>query len=331
MHSTLTETETKATLNICYVKTASCLTVVANDRVFFVEDRDGSLTQALADYSQQGGKGEYLTSDFDLQRLENCLKVSRYSDLAVHGEKLFHVSAQGLVEVEIEVALRIIDLKEKDLPYEPLLKFWVKFCQSQLAQGISTTERSQLLKMVGTPVFPLTWDGNLMGYFRSHPHRMPEVLSTDGTGLSFRSFAPNPDTDLDDQLDIAGKQFLNPNGLSLYSIGDIKGFCMDQGGIYEVEVNPLFLLRFSPSNRDTAMIKTSSATGVRSLGLQSSIENQGFVSIPVAQCEAGLSVRNPVSDEAAAAYLLELALSDKKVLANLSSATTANNLLVTSC
>ncbi len=304
--------------SVLYVKTADCLTISIGNKIFFVNDRDGKLTETLK--NGIGQASEFLVGDtLCLSQLQSALKLSEHQDFVNYNGKLFFASMEGLVEIEIELADRLIDLKDAGLPYYPLLKFWAKFVTSAAYVNSDSATRTELFARVGTPAFPLTWDGCLIAYFRAHQQDLTENLVVDpnGGGLSFRSL------DLAKMFDLTsgtkGRQF-DCKHEPLFSLENIKSVCMDRGGIYEVELNPANIERFRFGTHQESLY-AGICTLVRSLGLSSTEQNPGFIDMPVSHCADGLSLRDPSSGEATAAYLAELVGSDDRQLGRLENQT----------
>lgn len=303
---------TPVATEVVYVKTADCLTISIGSKIFFVQDELGKLTEILKDGIGQASK--FIVGDtLCLSQLQSALKLSTHQDFVSHNNKLFFASAEGLVEIEIELAHRLIDLQEAGLPYYPLLKFWAKFVTSAAYLSSTGAERAELFARVGTPAFPLTWDGCSIAYFRAHRPELAEKLAVDVSGLSFRSFDSNR---MFDSADSVKGRSIDCGREPLFSLADIKSVCLDQGGIYEVELNPANLERWRFGTHQESLY-ASTCTLVRSLGLSSTEQNQGFIDMPISHCANGLSLRNPSSGAATAAYLAELVGADKSALGRL--------------
>jgi hypothetical protein len=147
---------------------------------------------------------------------------------------------------------------------------------------------------------------------------LPKTTSTSEDGnLSFRSFDRQTMFDTEQEVEISGRRFECRNS-ALFSLESVTSACMDQGSIYEVEVDPVDLVGFRLGTR-TPNIYASTATGIRSLGMLTTEQNQGLIEIPVTNCAGGLALRDPSSGAATAAYLTELAGSGERELASLAS------------
>jgi hypothetical protein len=305
-----------ATATIAYVRTQDNLTISVKGQIVFVKDPDGKLFEAIKD-GQIDRAGEFLVLDnIGISQLSLALKISDHRDFVTHAGKLFFASNDGLTEIDPELAHRLIELKEANLPHYPLLKFWAKFVQSSAYSESLVAERELLFRAVGTPAFPLTWDGRLLAYFRAHPTSLPKTTSTSADGsLSFRSFDRQTMFDTEQEVEISGRRFDCGNS-ALFSLASVTSACMDQGSIYEVEVDPVDLTKVRLGTHAPA-IYASTATGIRSLGMLTTEQNQGLIEIPVTNCAGGLALRDPSSGAATAAYLTELAGSGERELAHL--------------
>lgn len=323
------------TATVSYVKTAECLTISANGKMTFIKDKDGKFTKAIVN-GDMGKVGQFFFDDnLSLSQLNTALKLSHHQEFVSHGNKLFFASIEGLIEIEPAIAGRLIDLKEAGLPYHPLLKFWVKFSTSTANTTLCAAAREQLFNWVGTPMFPLTWDGCLVAYFRAHVDRLP--ASTTIEPISLTSFRPlNRSTLFNEDLEeeIAGRKFnlrvgegYNP----LQSLSQIESLCMDLGSIYEVQVEPSDLVGFTVAG-GCSRLHANTAYGIRSLGLSTTETNDGFIDLPVENCEGGLALRAPNSAAATGAYLSELVGSSVASRDRLSAAANSlDRIAVTSC
>jgi hypothetical protein len=303
---------------ITYVKTADTLTISAKGQVIFLKDPDGKIFNSIKD-GQVDRAGEFLVMDnIGMSQLSLALKMSEHRDFVTHNGKLFFASSDGLTEIDPQLAHRLIQLKEASLPHYPLLKFWAKFVQSSGYLESSVAERELLFAQVGTATFPLTWDGQMLAYFRAHTDSMPPSSGKSSTsdGLFFRTFNRTTMFDPDSEVEVAGRLF-NCHDKPLFSLASVTSVCMDQGSIYEVEVNPANLIQLRLGRSHEPVVYASSAIGIRSLGLLSNERNEGIIEVPVTHCTGGLSLRDPSSGDATAAYLTELAGSDDQGLARL--------------
>lgn len=323
---------------ISYVKTASCLTISVNGRAIFVKDADNKLFDAISSGNIDKECEFLVDKDLNLSQLYIALKISQHQDLIAHNDKLFFASPDGLIEIDMDLARRLIELKEAGQPYYPLLKFWTKFATS-VAYTTPGLNLADLFTHVGTPVFPLSWDGSLIAYFRSHKGSLPESLATDpnGSGLAFRTLSRTTLFDPSEEEQIGGRQFdcRYPDGnyKSLYSLANVENLCLDQGSIYEVEVDPGNLTGFGIGrNYRSEYLNATVVTGVRSLGLATTEENQGIIELPVWATGNGLALRDPSTSAANASYLVELAGASQSALDQLRHSTPSlKALTVTGC
>lgn len=303
------QTQNYPTATISYVKTAECLTVSANGKMTFIKDKDNKITDAIAQ-GDPGKIGQFFFDDnLSLSQFHTALKLSNHQEFVSHGDKLFFTSIEGLIEIESAIGGRLIDLKEAGLPYHPLLKFWVKFSTSTANSDLEDYRRAELFEMVGTPMYPLTWDGNLVTYFRAHVDRLPASTTIEPISLtSFRTFNRSTLFNEDLEESIGGRKFdlrvgtgYNP----LHSLSSIENMCMDLGSIYEVMVDPSDLVNLIGSGT-SIHLHSRTAYGIRSLGLASNEVNSGFIDLPIEHSLGGLSLRAPSSAAATGAYLTEL-------------------------
>lgn len=312
---------TPVATKIAYVKTANCLTIVVNGQSIFVRDADNKLFDAISTGNTDRATEFLIDRSLGLSQLAIALKLSAHRDFVAHNGKLFFADPDGLIEIDPAVAHRLVDLQVAGLPHYPLLKFWAKFATSAAYANSNPLELIEFFDKVGTPLLPLTWDGDAVAYFRAHKGEIdPTLDSSDpaGSGLAFRAFNRTTLFDPSVEVEVNGRRFdcrrsdgrIDP----LFSLQDIRSFCSDRGAIYEVAIDASDFVSFDMRSWGHSQFQATTVTGIRSLGLASNEVNQGIIELPVTNASGGLALRAPHSGAATAAYLVELAGASERTL-----------------
>ena len=194
------------------------------------------------------------------------------------------------------VGKRIKELEEQNLPFQPLINFWLK-----LRNHPDGEVREKLGESAGRPGIPLTWDGDLIFYTRA-------------------SWVP-PSTDIEEITSLAyldklklsdwsgaeftpGKTMVSSTLLKCGDFNWITEVCPDAGVIYDVQVSPLHVVN---SDRNGMELEVSQFTYLSELEEQSVLTDKiFFVKVETNTFGERLVVRKPYSPESLREYLSSL-------------------------
>lgn len=194
------------------------------------------------------------------------------------------------------VGERIKELEEQNLPFQPLINFWLK-----LREHPDQEIREKLGESAGRPGVPLTWDGDMVCYTRANwvpaSADIEEITSLaylDKLRLSDWSggeFTP-------------GKTMVSSTSLKCGDFNWIAEVCPDCGVIYDVQVNPLHVVS---SIRNGMELNVSQFTYLSQLEENSALTDKiFFVKVETNTFGERLVVRKPYSPESLRGYLATL-------------------------
>lgn len=179
-------------------------------------------------------------------------------------------------EIPEEIAKKVLELKGKELPYQPLLNFWQKAKEGGL---VSQLNPQQITSLVGTRDIPLTWDGNLIMYMRSSWVRQEQTTK-------WANYLPEERVRAEA---ICG------------GFNWVSSSCPDAGLMFEVQVNPVHILNVS---QNTFTVKELTFIGE----VKGKVSNSSLYFLETKTNTLGekMVVRAPYSPESLRAYLTTL-------------------------
>jgi hypothetical protein len=194
------------------------------------------------------------------------------------------------------VGERIKELEDQNLPFQPLINFWLK-----LKDHPDREIREKLGQSAGRPGIPLTWDGDLILYTRASwvPPSADKEEITSLTNLnrftrldwSSNKFTP-------------GKTMVSSTALICGDFTWITEVCPDAGVIYDIQVNPLHVVKSSPLG---GKLEVSQFTYLSQLEEHSALTDKiFFVKVETNTFGKQLVVRKPYSPESLREYLANL-------------------------
>lgn len=194
------------------------------------------------------------------------------------------------------IAERIKELKKQNLPFQPLINFWLK-----LRKHPDEEIREKLGESAGSPGVPLTWDGDLVLYTRAS--WIPRSVSTEEiTNLVYPNIQKLSDWSAGNFS--PGKTVLSSKPTICGDFNWITQVCPDAGVIYDIQVNPLHVVNFV---RDRIEVKVSQFTYLSQLEEKSVLTDKiFFVKVETNTFGEKLVVRKPYSAESLREYLSSL-------------------------
>jgi hypothetical protein len=246
-------------------------------------------------------------SYFDLVRNTLLNQGTANSNLLTWGGQLSEATAgaftynQGKFYFEDEVvpksiAERIKELKEQNLPFQPLINFWLKLRSHQ-----DESIKEKLGESAGRPGVPLTWDGDLVLYTRAS-WVPPSAGIEEITSLAYLNKMKLSDWSGGEFS--PGKTMLSSKPMTCGDFNWITQVCPDAGVIYDIQVNPLHVVNLI---RNGMELKVSQFTYLSQLEEKSVLTDKiFFVKIETNTFGERLVVRKPYSPESLRGYLSSL-------------------------
>ena len=180
-------------------------------------------------------------------------------------------------EIPEEIAKKVLELRGKELPYQPLLNFWEKAKSGGL---VSQVIAQKIASLVGTRDIPLTWDGNLIMYMRSSWVKQAQTTK-------WANYLPEERVRAEA---ICG------------GFNWVSSACPDAGLMFEVQVNPIHILNVNANSSFT--VKEMTFIGeVKGRATDSSLY---FLETKTNTLGEKIVVRAPYSPESLRAYLTTL-------------------------
>jgi hypothetical protein len=211
------EPSQKTKLNqVVYLVTSNLLTITVNGKTDFIS-KAHPLFDKLVEFLPKSS--EFIIEDNDI-RPSQQLKEAVYYDLTSGIIK--NGAVDGIV-INNVMAEKIVNLLAQDLPYQPLLKVWVKL---QNNPYLSKEDKAKVLETAATTDMPITWAGDLVLYARANMNRnqMSELVTL---------------TNVDNLLGDIGRPKVNKESVfKLGLLAQVSSMCTDAGVMSDWLVDP---------------------------------------------------------------------------------------------
>lgn len=191
-------------------------------------------------------------------------------------------------EIPEGIAKKVLELRQQELPYQPLLNYWRKAKQGGLVSQLLCDE---IASLIGTRDIPLTWDGDLILYMRSSWVKPNEETPW------VQNYEPGQKVN---QVAICG-------GFTW-----VSSTCPDAGLMFEVQVNPAQLTPIY----EIGAVTNFKATAMTFIGeVKGKIAESGLFFLETKTNTLGdkVVIRAPYSPESFRAYLTTLVPGDNKL------------------
>lgn len=203
--------------------------------------------------------------------------------------------------VPVSIAERIKELKKQNLPFQPLINFWLK-----LREHPDAEIREKLGESAGRPGVPLTWDGDLVLYTRASwiprsagIEEITNLVYLNGLNLNKLKLS-----DWSGGQFSPGKTMLSSKPMICGDFNWITQVCPDAGVIYDIQVNPLHVVNLVRKGME---LKVSQFTYLSQLEEKSVLTDKiFFVKVETNTFGERLVVRKPYSPESLRGYLSSL-------------------------
>jgi hypothetical protein len=198
--------------------------------------------------------------------------------------------------IPMSVGKNIKELEEQNLPFQPLINFWLK-----LRNHPDSDIKEKLGELAGRPGVPLTWDGDLIFYTRAS-WVPPSADIEEITSLKYLDKLKLSDWSGDEFS--PGKTMASSRPLVCGDFNWITQVCPDAGVIYDIQVNPIHVISSFRYGMD---LKVSQFTYLSQLEEKSTLSDKiFFVKVETNTFGERLVVRKPYSPESLRNYLSTL-------------------------
>ena len=203
--------------------------------------------------------------------------------------------------IPMSVGKRIKELEEQNLPFQPLINFWLK-----LRNHPDSDIKEKLGESAGRPGVPLTWDGDLIVYTRASwvcaSWVSPSTNIEEITSLAYLDKLKLSDWSGGEF--VPGKTVVSPTSTRCGDFNWITKVCPDAGVIYDLQVNPLHVVNLGRTGME---LEVSQFTYLSKIEEQSVLtEKIFFVKLETNTFGERLVVRKPFSPESLRGYLSTL-------------------------